>query len=153
MNGIESPESFVLPREKEKRQKILLNTKIFLGFLLSNILTLLLCLPSEDMKSVEKIPRNGFQLIEIPLKNFTRTSGTVRARLFKEKNLVIHDVLIHHHLSKKNNPTLYLLEVPEKDLAKLIRYKGETLSAFPYGNYSFKKRTLEKKRFYYEIRF
>ena len=153
MNGIESNDSFVLPREREKRKKILLNGKIFLGLLLSNIMTLLLCLPSEEVNSVAtKIPRRGFQLLELPLKNFTRTSGIARATLFKGEEVILHDVAIHHHLSKGTDSSLYLLEVPEKDLAKLIQHKGLTLSAFPYGNYPFKKRA-PNKRFSHEIRF
>ena len=153
MNGTEFNESFALPREREKQKKILLNGKIFLGLLLSNAMTFLLCLPSEDANTIDKnIPRKGFQLIELPLKNFTRTSGIARATLFKGEEVVLHDVTIHHHLNGKTNPSLYLLEVPEKDLARLIQYKGLTLSAFPYGNYPFKKRT-SRKGFSYEIRF
>ena len=153
MNGIESDESFVLPREREKRQKVLLNIKVFSGLLLSNVLTLLLCLPGAEGDAVEEtVPHKGFQLVELPLNNFTRPSGTSRATLFKGKTIVIHDVAIHHHLSRGGSPSLYLVEVAEKDLPKLIQHKGLTLSAFPYGDYPFKKGA-PKKRYSYEIRF
>ena len=150
MNGIESDESLILPREKEKRRKIILNIKIFLSLLCSNALTLFLCFPQEQMDSVrESIPREGFQLVELPLKNFTRTSGVARATLFRGKEVVLHDVAVHHHLSGSGSSSHYLLEVSEKDLKKLVQYKGQILSAFPYGDYPFKK----DRKFSHEIRF
>ena len=153
MSGMESNESFIFPREKEKRHKVLLNVKIFLALLLSNTLTLFLFIPREnEISVVEKFPRKGFQLIELPLKNFTRASGIARATLFKGTEVVLHDVAIHHHLSRNSSPTHYLLEVSKKDLPGLIQYKGLTLSAFPYGNYPFKKKP-SNKRLSYEIRF
>ena len=153
MNGTESSEPFAFPREREKRQKILLNIKIFLSLLITNVLTLLLCLPQAPVDSMsEVIPRKGFQLVELPLNNFTRASGRVRATLFKGKEVVFHDVIIHHHLSQGGASSLYTLEIAEKDLPRLIRHKGVSLSAFPHGDYPLKKGA-SKKRTAYEIRF
>ena len=153
MNGIESNDSFVLPREREKRKKFVLNVKIFSGLLISNVLTLLLFVSGEQLPAEgESIPRQGFQLLELHLDNFTRKSGVTRATLFKGEKVVIRDVMIHHHLSRGGTPPLYLVEVPESMLPMIVQYKGETLSAFPYGDYPFQKKSVPKG-VSYEIRF
>ena len=153
MSGIESSDKLALPREKERRKKFILNVKIFSGLLLSNVLTLLLCLPRAEMVEEEVIyPRPGFQLLELHLNNFTRTLGSARATLFKGEEVVVSDVTIHHHLSNGGEPPLYLVEIPETILPKIVQHKGVTLSAFPYGNYPFKKKTVSKG-VSYEIRF
>ena len=153
MSGIESSDSFILPREREKRRKLILNAKLFSGLLLSNVLTLLLFLPAEEVSEEKKaLPRQGFQLLELHLNNFTRTSGAERATLFSGEDVLIRDVTIHHHLSKGGTPPLYLVEVPESTLSKIVQYKGDPLSAFPFGDYPFKKKSISKG-VSYEIRF
>lgn len=177
MNGIESEKKVkILPSEKDKIIKKKLHFKLITCILVSNIFVIILFysftskkeeLSNTDKNKYKQTPK-GFKRIRLPLKLFVPLLGPKKIPVSiysKEKELIVKKAYLLPITDEKKGPdisyvedhysnTQFTIEVPYKDLKRIIALKDQILMAYPYLDSPFHlKKASRKREQIYEIIF
>lgn len=119
-----------------KLKKIKSYSNIFI-LIISNIFLILAFSFSNGPKQESVIPKNH-KLLLLPIEIFVPLTIDPKSNfvtLYDERDkIVIKKALIHFNdqIGNYNEPNLRLIEIEERDLIKVINFRGKGLRAFPF---------------------
>ncbi len=155
----------LLPKEKQKTKKRIENFKLFFGILLTNISLFLILQPDNidhTLTKVTPIDHPGFKKIILPIIMYTpiypdKVENPI-ALFDKNNNLILKMAYLHYPVengqdistnnssnpfsistvnSNSSNIVRYVVEIPEKDINKILGNK-DYFQAFPPPNSNLK---------------
>ena len=148
-SGTTSKQEENSPLFKEKKR---LRFRYLLICLLSNILILASGFATKNPSPQGYPIREGRTIVELPLKTHLPFTPGIKATLVGKNNVIVIEeaVLLEEKTSSvssfsETSDTLYVVEISESDLAKLLKLEPGELNAYPFVE-NLKSRTTSPSR-------